>query len=67
MELFSFLETPKIRNLQPCANKRTYLTKTLEYGDDKKHFRFPRALRSKTISRVLRLASVLNEYGHWKT
>ena len=40
MELFSFLETPKIRDLQPCANKRTYLTKTLEYGDDKKIFEF---------------------------
>ena len=40
MELFSFLETPKIRDLQPCANKRTYLTKTLEYGDDENIFAF---------------------------
>ena len=40
MELFSFLETPKIRDLQPCANKHTYLTKTLEYRDDKKFFEF---------------------------
>ena len=40
MELFSFLETPKIRDLQQCANKRTYLTKKLEYGDDKNIFEF---------------------------
>ena len=40
MELFSFLEMPKIRDLQPCANKRTYLTKTLEYGDDINIFEF---------------------------
>ena len=66
MELFSFLEMPKICDLQPCANKRTYLTKTLEYGDDEKHFQIPRALRGKTIPRFLRLALVLNEYGRWK-
>ena len=40
MELFSFLETPKIRDLQPFANKHTYLTKALEYGDDKNIFEF---------------------------
>ena len=40
IELFSFLETPKICDLQPYANKCTYLTKTLEYGDDKNIFEF---------------------------
>ena len=32
-----------------------------------KHIRIPRALRSNTIPRFLRLALVLNEYGRWKT
>ena len=40
MESFSFIEMPKIRDLQPCTNKRTYLTKTLEYRDDKNIFKF---------------------------
>ena len=33
MKLFS---SPKIFDLQPCANKCTFRTKTLEYGDDKR-------------------------------
>ena len=52
-ELFSFHKTPKIRDLQSCANKHTYLTKTLQY-EDNKDFRTPRALRSKTIPRLIR-------------
>ena len=40
MELFSFLEMPKTRDLQPCASKRTYLTKTLEYENDKNILEF---------------------------
>ena len=34
MKLFSFPKMPKIRNLQPCANKCMYLAKTLEYKKD---------------------------------
>ena len=40
MELFLFPKMLKIRYLQPCTNKRTYLTKTLEYEDDKNIFEF---------------------------
>ena len=35
MKLFSFAKMPKICDLQPCANKRMFRTKTLEYEDDK--------------------------------
>ena len=40
MNLFSFAKMPKICDLQPCANKRTFQMKTLEYEDDKKIFEF---------------------------
>ena len=39
MKLFSSPKTPKICNLQPCANKHTFLPKTLEYEDNKKIFK----------------------------
>ena len=51
MKLFSFLKTPKICNLQPCANKHTFQMKTLEYKDDKTFFPIPCALRNKTVPR----------------
>ena len=38
MKLFSFAKTPKICNFQPCANKRMFRMKALEYEDDKKIF-----------------------------
>ena len=40
MELFLFPKMPKVCNLQPYANKHTYLAKTLEYEDDKSIFEF---------------------------
>ena len=53
MKLFSFPKTPKICDLQPCTNKRTFrMKKTLEYKDDK----IPCALRNKMVPRFLRLA-----------
>ena len=58
-----FPNTPKICNFQPCANKRTYLMKTIKYKDDKKDFQIPQALRNKTVPRLTRLVLVLNGYG----
>ena len=40
MKLFSFFKTPKICDLQPCANKHTFRMKTLKYEDDKKIVEF---------------------------
>ena len=40
VKLFSSPKMPKICDLQPCANKCTFRTKTLEYKDNKKIFKF---------------------------
>ena len=64
---FSFSKMPKICDLQPCTNKRTFQMKTLEYKDDEKNFQIPCASRNKTVPRFLKLALVLNGYGRWKT
>ena len=38
--MISFVKMPKICDFQPCANKRTFQMKTLEYKDNKNIFEF---------------------------